>query len=145
MSAQSHLSAPSSRFSPAAAMALALSALLWNHNASAEVPQVPVVQIGAQAVSTGLELDGSLQAVRQSTLSAQASGRITALNVKAGDRVKAGQVLVVIDDRETRAGMAQSQASAAQAEAQLNNAQAQFDRTRELRTKGFVADRKSVV
>jgi membrane fusion protein, multidrug efflux system len=140
MSAQPQKSVHTSpRFNPAAVMALAISALFWSHNASAQAPQVPVIRIGAQAVSTGLELDGSLQAVRQSTLSAQASGRITALNVKAGDRVKAGQVLVVIDDRETRAGMAQSQASAAQAEAQLNNAQAQFDRTRELRTKGFVA------
>ena len=102
-------------------------------------PQVPVVTVGAQAVGAGLELDGSLQAVRQSTLSAQASGRIAELNVKAGDRVKAGQVLAVIDDRATRAGVAQAQAGVAQADAQLSNAQAQFDRTRELRAKGFVA------
>jgi membrane fusion protein, multidrug efflux system len=122
-----------------AALVLAISATVWSANALAETPQVPVVTVGAQAVSAGLELDGSLQAVRQSTLSAQASGRIAELNVKAGDRVKAGQVLAVIDDRATRAGVAQSQAGVAQAEAQLTNAQAQFDRTRDLRAKGFVA------
>jgi RND family efflux transporter MFP subunit len=122
-----------------AALALAISALLWSANAQAEVPQVPVIQVGAQAISAGLALDGSLQAVRQSTLSAQASGRIAELHVKAGDRVKAGQVLAVIDDRATRAGVAQAQAGVAQAEAQLTNAQAQFNRTRDLRAKGFVA------
>ena len=118
---------------------ISMSALLWSASAQAEVPQVPVIQVGSQAISAGLELDGSLQAVRQSVLSAQASGRIAELNVKAGDQVKAGQVLAVIDDRATQAGMAQAQAGVAQADAQLVNAQAQFDRTRDLRAKGFVA------
>ena len=121
------------------ALALALVAVFYSAQVQAQAPQVPVVQVGAQAVTAGLELDGSLQAVRQSTLSAQASGRIAELNVKAGDRVKAGQVLAVIDDRATRAGVAQAQAGVAQADAQLTNAQAQFDRTRDLRAKGFVA------
>ena len=102
-------------------------------------PQVPVLTVGAQAVGAGLEMDGSLQAVRQSTLSAQASGRIAQLNVKAGDQVKAGQVLAVIDDRATQAGVAQAQAGVAQAEAALSNAKAGFERTRDLRAQGFVA------
>jgi RND family efflux transporter MFP subunit len=70
--------------------------------------------------------------VRQTVLSAQASGRIAQLSAKAGDRVKAGQVLAVIDDRATQAGVAQ-------ADAQLVNAKAQFERTRDLRAQGFVA------
>jgi membrane fusion protein, multidrug efflux system len=106
---------------------------------AAQGPQVPTMTVGAQSVGAGLELDGSLQAVRQSTLSAQASGRIAQLQVKAGDRVKAGQVLAVIDDRATQAGVAQAQAGVAQADAQLVNALAQFERTRDLRAQGFVA------
>jgi multidrug efflux pump subunit AcrA (membrane-fusion protein) len=51
--------------------------------AAAGAPQVPVVVVGAQAVGAGVALDGSLQAVRQSVLSAQASGRIASLSVKA--------------------------------------------------------------
>jgi len=102
-------------------------------------PQVPVLTVGERAVGDGLTLDGSLQAVRQSVLSAQASGRIATLAVKAGDRVKAGQVLATIDDRVTQAGVAQAQAGVAQAQAALVNAQAQFDRTKELRSQGFVA------
>lgn len=101
--------------------------------------QVPVITLEVRAVGSGLELDGSLQAVRQSTLSAQASGRIAELRVKAGDRVTAGQVLAVIDDRATQAGLAQARAGSAQADAQLANARAHFERTRDLRAQGFVA------
>lgn len=107
--------------------------------AATGAPQVPVVVVGAQAVGAGVALDGSLQAVRQSVLSAQASGRIASLSVKAGDRVKAGQVLAVIDDRATQAGVAQAQAGFAQADANLANAKAHFERTRDLRAQGFVA------
>jgi RND family efflux transporter MFP subunit len=102
-------------------------------------PQVPVVALGAQSVGSGAVFDGSLQAVRQSVLSAQASGRIATLSVKAGDRVKAGQVLAVIDDRATQAGVAQAQAGLAQADANLVNAQAAYERARDLRAQGFLA------
>lgn len=130
----------------ALSLALLSGALLWMGDtahaadpAEAANVQVPVMTLGSRAVGSGLTLDGSLQAVRQSTLSAQASGRIAELRVKAGDKVKAGQVLAVVDDRATQAGVAQTQAGFAQADAQLANARAHFERTRELREKGFVA------
>ncbi|HEX5738911.1 MAG TPA: biotin/lipoyl-binding protein, partial [Hydrogenophaga sp.] len=81
---------------------LATAAFLSARNVQAEGearaagPQVPVLVLGARAVGAGVTFDGSLQAVRQSVLSAQASGRIASLSVKAGDRVKAGQVLALI-------------------------------------------------
>ena len=102
-------------------------------------PQVPVTVLGARSVGTGAVFDGSLQAVRQSVLSAQASGRIVTLSVKAGDRVRAGQVLAVIDDRATQAGVAQAQAGYAQADANLANAKAAYERARDLRAQGFLA------
>ena len=40
--------------------------------------------------------EGIVEAVRQSTLAAQVSGRVVALGVKAGDTVKAGQTLFVM-------------------------------------------------
>ncbi len=102
-------------------------------------PQVPVVLLGAQAVSTGYELDGVVEAVRQATVAAQATGRVASLLVKVGDKVRAGQVLVTIDDRDTQTGVARSQAQVAQAEAELANAQANVQRTRDLRQQGFVS------
>lgn len=101
--------------------------------------QVPVVQAQVVGVSSGFELDGVVQPVKQSTVSTQASGRIATLLVKAGDRVKAGQLLATVDDRETRTGVQRSQAQVTQADAELRNAQANFERTRELQGKGFVS------
>ena len=102
-------------------------------------PQVPVVTLGAKSVSTGYELDGVVEAVRQATVSAQATGRVASLQVKVGDKVRAGQVLATIDDRDTQTGVARSQAQVAQAEAELANAQANVQRTRDLRKQGFVS------
>ncbi len=106
---------------------------------AATAVEVPVVQLRAQPVPTGFELDGVVQPVRQSTLSAQASGRVASLLVKAGDRVRAGQLLATIDDRETQTGVQRSQAQVAQAEAELRNARAHAERSRELQSKGFVS------
>jgi RND family efflux transporter MFP subunit len=138
----SHASISARRFVLRVATVTAVFGLGAAHAAGEAVPtgsQVPVLPLGARAVGSGVELDATLQAVRQSVLSAQASGRIATLSVKAGDRVKAGQVLAVIDDRATQAGVAQAQASVAQAQAQLANAQAAYERTRDLRAQGFVA------
>jgi len=101
--------------------------------------EVPVVGARPQAVPTGFEFDGVVEPVKQSTISAQASGRIATLAVKAGDRVRAGQLLATIDDRETQTGVQRSQAQVTQAEAELRNAQANAERTRELQAKGFVS------
>lgn len=101
--------------------------------------QVPTFQVQSRSVSSGFELEGVVEPVKQATVSAQAGGRIATLVVKAGDVVRAGQLLATIDDREAQTGMQRSQAQVAQAQAELRNAQANFDRTRELQTKGFVS------
>jgi RND family efflux transporter MFP subunit len=101
--------------------------------------QVPTVAAQVQSVGAGFELDGVIEPVKQSIISAQAGGRIGSMLVKAGDKVKAGQLLATIDDREALTGVERSQAQVAQAQAELRNAQAQFDRTRDLQSKGFVS------
>jgi RND family efflux transporter MFP subunit len=106
---------------------------------AAPAVSVPVVKASPQAITVGFELDGVVEPVKQSTVAAQASGRISQLAVKAGDRVRAGQLLATIDDRETQTGLQRSRAQSAQAEAELRNAQAQVQRTRELQAKGFVS------
>lgn len=117
-----------------AAAALALSAAV-----RADAPSVPTVVVRAASAAAGFELDGALQAVRQSTVSAQVGGNVLKLLVTAGGAVKSGQVIAHIDERDTRAGLARSDAAVAQAEAELANARTQVERTRELRNQGFVS------
>ena len=117
--------------------------LLCSFGASAAVAQsailVPTIQVQSRSLGGVFELEGVVQPVKQATISAQASGRIASLVVKAGDAVRTGQLLATIDDRETQTGMQRSHAQVAQAQAEWRNAQANFDRTRELQAKGFVS------
>jgi RND family efflux transporter MFP subunit len=116
-----------------------MGALALTTSMAQGVIQVPVVAAQLKMVGTGFELDGVVQPVKQSTISAQSSGRIASLSVKAGDKVRAGQMLATIDDREAQTGVQRSQAQVAQAQAELRNAQSNFDRTRDLQSKGFVS------
>lgn len=92
----------------------------------------PTFTVQPQTMKARFVLEGQLQAVRQATVAAQASGRVMTMRVKAGDYVKAGQIMADIDDRMTQAGAAQSNAVVAQA-------QSHFKRTQELRQQGFVS------
>jgi RND family efflux transporter MFP subunit len=103
------------------------------------VVKVPTLEMQARGVSAGFELDAVVEPVRQSTLSAQTTGRIVALLVKAGDQVRAGQLLATIDDSETQTGLQRSQAQLSQTEAELRNAQVNLQRTRDLQSRGFVS------
>jgi len=100
---------------------------------------VPTATLQSTPERAGFAIDGHLQALRQSTVAAQVGGNILTLAVKAGDRVKAGQALARIDERDTQAGLAAAEAGVAQADAALRNARTQAERTRELRTQGFVS------
>lgn len=107
--------------------------------AAAVGPAVKVVAIGQKSVANYSDIDGVIEAVMQSTLSSQIPGRVLSLNVKAGDRVKAGQVLATIDDRETQTGVLRSQAQLQQSDAELRQLQIALKRTQELKTQGFVS------
>lgn len=101
----------------------------------------PVATAVAQAGAAGgaQALDGTLQPVRQATLAAQTGGNVLSLSVKAGDRVRAGQAIARVDERDAQAGLLRSDAAVAQAEAEAQNARLAAERTRTLRSQGFVS------
>lgn len=101
--------------------------------------EVPTVAVQAGGPARSLELDGTLEPIRQATVAAQVGGNVLALAVKAGDRVKAGQALARIDERSAAAALAQSDAAVAQAETQLRQARTDLNRARELRAQGYVS------
>lgn len=124
------------RLAPLATLlAFTLSAL----PAAAQGPAVPTLTVGSASAAGAFELEGTVQAVQQATLAAQVSGNVTALLVKAGERVRAGQPVARIDERDLQAGLARGEAAAAQAEAELRNARVATQRTRELRAQNFVS------
>ena len=83
--------------------------------------------------------DGKVEAVRDTMLSAQVAGAITALQVKAGDQVKAGQVLLRIDSRMASQGAVASAAQVAAAQAQLAVASKEYERQKQLFAKRYIS------
>ena len=124
-----------------AASAILLSLASASASMAAPVPviEVPTIQLDNQSIAANFELDGVIEAIKQSVISAQIAGRIASLDIKAGERVRLGQQLLTIDDREVLAGVQRAQAQLAQADAELRNARVNLDRTRQLQSEGFVS------
>ncbi|UOF88667.1 efflux RND transporter periplasmic adaptor subunit [Fodinisporobacter ferrooxydans] len=74
-------------------------------------------------VTETVSASGTIQAATQVNLNFSAgTGKLTALNVKVGDKVKAGQVLATLDNRTQQAQVASAQANLSAAQAQLAKA-----------------------
>jgi len=123
----------------ALSMVLGAASSMAQNAAAPAGPAVKVIAAGQKSVANYSDIDGVVEAVMQSTLSSQIPGRLLSLSVKAGDRVKAGQVLATIDDRETQTGVLRSQAQMQQSDAELRQLQIALKRTQELKTQGFVS------
>jgi len=120
--------------------ALAAAVALTPALAGTSVPPAPETALveyrDLERVATA---EGVIEAVRQSTLAAQITGRIVALNVKAGDKVLAGQVLAQIDARSAMQAEAASQSQVREAQANLANVQAKYERSRQLVAQKFIS------
>lgn len=96
----------------------------------------PVTSSGA-AEHSGF--DGVVQALRQTVVAAQVPGAVVALDVKAGDTVRAGQVLLRLDARAAEqtaaAGAAQVQAARAAQDAATKD----FERQQQLFRQNFIS------
>ncbi|MGE5468896.1 MAG: efflux RND transporter periplasmic adaptor subunit [Ignavibacteria bacterium] len=79
-------------------------------------------------VALSYPAESVVEAVRQATVAAQVAGRIVDVRVDAGQRVKAGEVLMRIDSREASENAAGAQARLAQAEADYKRARNLFER-----------------
>lgn len=104
---------------------------------AAEVPAV--VKAEYREVAQTYSVEGVVEAVRQSTVSAQISGRVKEVNFDVGDTVKKGQVILRIDERETAQALAGSQAQVMQAQAALTQAKANYERSLQLFEQKYIS------
>ena len=130
----------SSRFCVAVSVAAAL-VVGWGPARAAEAP-APVlamapVEVAPSAAAGGF--DGVVEAVRQTVVAAQVAGAVTAIEVKAGDSVKAGQLLVRIDSRVADQSAAASEAQLLSAQALLEVARKDYDRQQQLYQQKFIS------
>ena len=141
------------------ALAVLLAAALawWTLRATT----VPALTLRAAPLVRSLQFSGRVATLSRVDVGSTLTGRVLAVAVAAGDRVKQGDVLVRLEGDELRATLAQAQASERQAAARLGGmrstgrtsaqatvaqadsvlvaAQADLQRTRELVAKGFLS------
>jgi membrane fusion protein, multidrug efflux system len=97
------------------------------------------VAVASATSAQAAAYDGVVEALRQTVVSAQVPGAVVAVQAKAGDRVKAGQVLLRLDARaaEQQAGAAAAQVQAARA--QHEAATREFERQKQLFQKNYIS------
>ncbi|MCC7464200.1 MAG: efflux RND transporter periplasmic adaptor subunit [Gammaproteobacteria bacterium] len=95
--------------------------------------------VGAAAASGAYLATGSVEAVRQGTLGAQASGRVTAVLVRNGDAVRAGQALIRLEPGDALDTASAAGAAAAGAAARLASVRAEHERARQLHAQEYLS------
>jgi membrane fusion protein (multidrug efflux system) len=87
-----------------------------------ETPRVETKKLASGVTAKwrpSVALEGTLQPAREADLGFKAAGRLGAIRVKLGDKVRAGDVLATLDDNEARAQVQAAEAQVHAAEAQL--------------------------
>jgi multidrug efflux system membrane fusion protein len=74
------------------------------------VQGVKIETIKSSPVEEGYEAVGTVRSKTTSVLSSKTVGNILAIHVREGDRVRTGQLLIEIDDRDSRAQLQKAQA-----------------------------------
>lgn len=105
---------------------------------AAELP-FPVAEAKIQARPDQQMFDGVVEAVNQSTVSAQTAGRVENIMVDVNDFVPQGAPIIRIRNIEQRAGLDQAQANLREAQARFLEAEAEFKRIRDVYEKKVVA------
>jgi HlyD family secretion protein len=96
--------------------------VLWRLQASATPTTTTTATVSQGNLTIAVTGSGAVAAARTVALPFQQSGTITAVNVKIGDQVKAGQVLAKIDDADLQLQLQQAQANLKATQAKLEQA-----------------------
>lgn len=86
-----------------------------------------------------VRLDGSVEAVQESTVSAQTAGTIMELPFDVDDQVEQGALIARLEDTEQRSRLRQAEGNREEAEASLLDARQQFERVESLYRRDVVS------
>lgn len=105
--------------------------------ATDETP-VPVttVTVATTTVPEIVEAVGSLRSAREAELASKVMGNVTQIRKRAGDTVRRGEVVIVIDSQDVIGQIAQAQGALAQAQAAATLAKTNLDRFEKLLARG---------
>jgi HlyD family secretion protein len=106
---------------------------------------VVVEPLALRSIQTSVLASGRLVHEEEVDLSTEQPGRVTAIFVEEGEKVKQGQLLLTVDQERYRTTVEQREASVrmqeiaiVRMETQLENQQRQWERTSQLRERGLI-------
>lgn len=120
-----------------AALIMVISGFVLAGQVSGSTPEFVPVQRGL--LQEQVYLDGVIEAVQQSTVSAQTSGTVQKLPFDVDDSVTAGDLIVQLEDSEQRSRVRQAQAGLDEARAALEDARQRFARIESVHQRGLVS------
>lgn len=116
-----------------------LLSLMASSTLLAAPAQLQTYQVSYETLPQEHVLDATVEAVHQSTVSAQSAGRIVELNVDVDDYVAKDTVILRLRDTEPRARFEAAQASLAEAQARYNQAQKEYGRIKGIYDRKLIA------
>jgi RND family efflux transporter MFP subunit len=110
-------------------------------NAPGMTVQAAVAVAAPETVPSMFEVTGSAEPWRRVAPGTKLMGRIAEVPVREGDRVRKGQLLARLDDRDLQAAVDHAGAALAMAEANHENARVHHERLFDLHSRGSVTDK----
>lgn len=107
--------------------------------ATEDVRPVRVMTVAPAATTIAAELSGEVRPRIESRVGFQVAGRIIERKVEVGQRVKAGQVLAVLDAADYQLGAAAAKAQLAAAQVDRDQQRIDYKRFEELNRQGFIS------
>jgi RND family efflux transporter MFP subunit len=99
-----------------------------DNKTGADTAIVVTIATPSSTGQSGLNISGQVEAGETAGISTRVMGYITMINVKVGDKVSKGQLLVTISNQDILAKRAQTDAMITEADAAYKNAQKDLDR-----------------
>lgn len=127
------------RLATGAALPVMLALLLAATAPRAAAADLPTATAAMAIVAEEQLLDGVIEAVNRSTVSAQTSGRVVELPFDVDDFVEQGEVIVRLRDSEQQARLERARANLEETRARLAQAEAEFERIREVFAQALVS------
>src|SRR5450755_4724716 len=108
--------------------------------APADGPGLGFAVAQTTSASPSIGFDAVVEPVRQTVVASQVSGAVVQLDVRVGDRVKAGQLLLRIDSRAADQNAAASEAQVLATRASLEAATQELERQKQLFAKSYISE-----
>ncbi|TCP14917.1 RND family efflux transporter MFP subunit [Crenobacter luteus] len=98
-----------------------------------------IVEARAEPLARSAPFTGTLKPLNEALVAARVEGTLAEVTVRAGQPVRRGQVLAVVESETLRQTVAEQEAQLANQQARLGLARVKLDRQRELFARGFIS------